>query len=365
MTVAALGPTLPGLASHTHTGLGAISSLFTARSLGYLMGSFQGGRLYDRLPGHSILSIVLLLMAAMLAWIPFVSRLWVLVAVVLVLGVAEGMVEVGSNTLLLWVQGANAAPFINALHFFFGVGAFLAPIIVAQSLSLAHDTTRSYWAFALLALPVVGWLIRLPSPQNEMVSEDAPSKRLDPIWIGLVAAFFFLYAGVEHSFGGWIYTYTTMLSPGTETSAAYLASAFWGSITAGRLLAILLAVRVQPHRMLWGSLVGCLVCAGLFLLFPGSIPPVWVGSIGLGLCLASIVPTTLAYVGRQMGITGQATGWFFVGLGSGAMTVPWLIGQLFEQVGPQAMVVTILIELLLAFGLFFLMRSYAARPLRS
>lgn len=362
MTVAALGPTLPGLAAHMRTGLGAISVLFIARSLGYLVGSFQGGRVYDRLPGHRILVAVLLLMAAMLALIPFVPQLWLLVAVVLILGVAEGMVEVGSNTLLLWVHGAQAAPFVNALHFFFGVGAFLAPIVVAQSLSLTNDTVHSYWAFALLALPVAGWLIRLPSPRGEMGSEEAPSKRLDPTWIALVAIFFFLYAGVEHSVGGWIYTYATAMSPGSETSAAYLASAFWGAITVGRLLAIPLTVRIQPQRMVWASLIGCLVCAGLFLLFPGFMPSVWIGSAGLGLCLAAIVPTTLAYVGRQMGITGRATGWFFVGLGSGAMTIPWLIGQLFEQVGPQAMVVTILVELLLALGLFFLMTRHAVRP---
>lgn len=364
ITVAALGPTLPGLAAHTRAGLGAISVLFTARSLGYLVGSFQGGRLYDRLPGHPVLAAVLLLMAAMLASIPFMPELWVLVAVVLILGVAEGMVEVGSNTLLLWIHAANAAPFVNALHFFFGVGAFLAPIVVAQSLSLTDEPVYSYWVFALLALPVAGWLIRLPSPQ-QVISESAPSARREPVWIALVAVFFFLYAGVEHSFGGWIYTYATTMSPGTETTAAYLASAFWGAITVGRLLAILLAVRIQLHRMVWASLAGCLLCTGVFLLFPGSVWAVWLASAGLGLGLASIVPTTLAYVGRQMGITGRATGWFFVGLGSGAMTIPWLIGQLFEQVGPRAMVVTIVVELLLALGLFFLMTGYATRPLRS
>lgn len=364
ITVAALGPTLPGLAAHARAGLGAISILFTARSLGYLVGSFQGGRLYDRLPGHPVLATVLLLMAAMLASIPFVPELWVLVGIVLILGVAEGMVEVGSNTLLLWIHAANAAPFVNALHFFFGVGAFLAPIVVAQSLSLIDEPVYSYWVFALLALPVAGWLIRLPSPQK-VISESAPSAQREPVWIALVAVFFFLYAGVEHSFGGWIYTYATTMNPGTETTAAYLASAFWGAITVGRLLAILLAVRIQLHRMVWASLAGCLLCTGVFLLFPGSVLAIWLASAGLGLGLASIVPTTLAYVGRQMGITGRATGWFFVGLGSGAMTIPWLIGQLFEQVGPRAMVVTILVEVLLALGLFFLMTRYAARPLRS
>ena len=39
---ASLGPTLPGLALHTQSRLAQISSLFAARSLGYLVGSLLG-----------------------------------------------------------------------------------------------------------------------------------------------------------------------------------------------------------------------------------------------------------------------------------------------------------------------------------
>jgi FHS family Na+ dependent glucose MFS transporter 1 len=46
MFSAVLGPTLPGLAAHTRTDLSHISILFAARSAGYMMGSFLGGRLY-------------------------------------------------------------------------------------------------------------------------------------------------------------------------------------------------------------------------------------------------------------------------------------------------------------------------------
>ena len=54
-----LGPTLPGLAEQTHTALGAISLLFTAHALGYMLGSFLGGRLYDRIPGHPVMAAML------------------------------------------------------------------------------------------------------------------------------------------------------------------------------------------------------------------------------------------------------------------------------------------------------------------
>src|SRR5512135_907733 len=56
LSTAALGPTLPTLAEHTRTNLGQISFLFTARSLGYMLGSLRGGRAYDRTPGHPIMA---------------------------------------------------------------------------------------------------------------------------------------------------------------------------------------------------------------------------------------------------------------------------------------------------------------------
>ena len=52
LVTASLGPTLPGLAENTGTLLSEISYLFTTRSMGYLIGSFLGGRLYDRIKGH-------------------------------------------------------------------------------------------------------------------------------------------------------------------------------------------------------------------------------------------------------------------------------------------------------------------------
>ena len=61
---ASLGPTLPGLAENTQTHLREISFLFTARSLGYLLGSFSGGRFYDRKPGHPVMGLMLIGMAS-------------------------------------------------------------------------------------------------------------------------------------------------------------------------------------------------------------------------------------------------------------------------------------------------------------
>ncbi len=361
LTAASLGPTLPGLAEHTQTLFSEISFLFTARSLGYLLGSFQGGRLYDRMPGHPVMAVTLLIMAAMMALAPLMSLLWLLTTVLLVVGIAEGTLDVGGNTLLVWVHGHKVGPFMNGLHFFFGVGAFLSPIIVAQAVLMSGDITWAYGVLALLMVPVAVWLLRLDSPVVPVLAKDSPAAQTNYLLVVLVALFFFLYVGAEVSFGGWIFTYATALGLAGETNAAYLTSAFWGALTAGRLLAIPIATRLRPRLILLADLGGGMVSLGLILLWSDSLIAAWLGTLGAGFSMASIFPTTLSLTERRMTITGRVTGWFFVGASAGGMFLPWLIGQLFESIGPQVTMFIILADLLVAVVVFAALILYSTR----
>ena len=164
IVTSSLGPTLPGLAEQTGSQLSQISFLFTTRSLGYLLGSLLGGRLYDRVKGHPLMAGALLLMSIALSLVPTLSILWWLAFVLLFIGIGEGMLDVGGNTLIVWLHGKKVGPFMNGLHFFFGVGAFLSPILAAQVILITGTVGGAYWLFALLVLPVALWILRLPSP---------------------------------------------------------------------------------------------------------------------------------------------------------------------------------------------------------
>jgi FHS family Na+ dependent glucose MFS transporter 1 len=116
LATAALGPALPGLGRQTRSEPGAVSILFVAGAVGHLIGSLQGGRWFDRMPGHWLLAAALLLLAVMLGMMPLVSDLWLLAVVLLVLCAAEGAVDVGGNTLLVWVHQDRVGPWMNGLH---------------------------------------------------------------------------------------------------------------------------------------------------------------------------------------------------------------------------------------------------------
>ncbi len=360
LTTASLGPSLPSLAENTNTLISQISYLFTARSGGYLIGSWMGGRTYDRRPGHHVLVLMLLAIAIALGSIPTLSQLWVLMVVLMIVGFAEGAVDVGGNTLLVWLYRRDVSPYMNALHAFFGVGSFLSPIILALAMRSSGEITFGYWALALMVIPVILWILRLPSPKADSAIDTSEQEtqaaltRSNIILILIICLFLFLYVGAEVSYGGWIYTYALESNLASETTAAYLNSGFWGAFTLSRLLSIPLATRIRPRRMLVINLVGCLLSTAIMLLWSQSTLALWVGSIGIGASMASIFPTTLTMAERRLKITGQITGWFFVGASLGGMFLPWFIGQFFESSGPQSMMNIIMLDLILAAMIFLL-----------
>ncbi|MCL5995095.1 MAG: MFS transporter [Chloroflexi bacterium] len=358
---ASFGPTLPGLAEHTRTRLSEISFLFTARSTGYLLGTLLGGRLYDRVRGHPVMAVALFFMVLLLAVTPVLPLLWLLTLVLFPLGMAEGVLDVGANTLLVWVHRRNVAPFMNGLHFFFGVGSFLSPIIIAQFVLLSGDITWAYWALALLIAPVILAVLRLPSPKPYVVSQSVHIQRINYRLVSLIALFFFVYVGAEVGFGNWVFTYIVKLNLGDQTIAAYLTSSFWGALTFGRLLSIPITARFSPRTVLLADLAGCMLSISIMLLWPGTMAVMWIGAFGLGFSMASIFPTMLSFAERRMQITGQVNSWFFAGSAAGSMLLPWLIGQWFESVGPQVMLQVVAASLAVEALTFAILIVYSNR----
>jgi len=359
---ASLGPTLPALAENTGSPLSQISILFAARSSGYLTGSLIGGRLYDRISGHPVMSGGLLLMAGMMGVAPLLPQLGMLAGAIFFLGMAEGALDVGGNTLLVWLHQDKVGPFMNGLHFFFGFGAFLSPLIIAWAMPQNGAIVRAYWTLALLQFPAALWLLRLSSPAAPAVPANAPGDRPNGRLVVLIVLFFFLYTGAEVAFGGWIYSYAVGLRLSSHAVAAYLTSAFWGALTVGRLLAVPLAVRFPPHAILLADCIGCLSSLAILLLGSQSLAATFVGTCGVGLSMASIFPAALSLAQGRLRITGQVTGWFFVGASAGGIVLPWLIGQFFESAGPRATMVILLVDMVGAVGVLAVLTFRSARP---
>lgn len=347
-----LGPALPHLAAMTGSTMGQISVLFTARALGNILGSLLSGRLVDRFPGHRVLAAMLVLMAAGLAAVPFSQGLAVLTAVVFLLGLAEVSANAGANTLLLWAHGRQAPPWISALHFCFGLGNTLVPLVLVAVLALTGHFAWAFWAVALYALLLLWPLAGLPSPTAPAArEEEAPMPPADGWRLALFLFMFGLYVGMEITFAGWVTAYATLAGMPSE-EAALLATLFWLALSAGRLLAIPLLRRFSP----WWVLRGCLalgLASGLALQL-GWLP-LAVVSLLFGLAASAIFPTLFGLSNQLMTVNGRTTGRIFLAAGVGAMAVPSLAGPLLERAGTGAFPLLLMALLgLLAVALFAL-----------
>jgi len=355
MLLASTGPLLPFLAKQVNSSLSEISILFMVASLGRLLGALLGGRLLDRLKGHPLMAFMLFLSAFCLISIPSAKLLWVLAAIYLGFGLVQAIVDVGANTLIIWVHKDKVAPYMNTLHLCFGLGAFLIPLVIARAIALTGSTTWVFWILASLCLPVIIWLLSLSSPRSPEKDASQDVLPANPKLVWLLAIFFFFYVSVEVGFSGWIFSYALESGLANEQTAAYLTSGFFATYTLGRLLAIFVAARVAPKIILLTDLAIAVVSLIIMLLFHDSLIMIWVGTLLLGLAMASVFPTALAFAERRMNVTGKVTSYFFIGGSLGGIITPWLIGQLFERIGPNVVLSTNLIMVCLAFlGIWFI-----------
>jgi FHS family Na+ dependent glucose MFS transporter 1 len=364
LTAAALGPAMPYLAQSTSSTLGAVSSVFIALYLGYMLGSLLGGRLYDRLPGTRLLSASIWAMIPALALIPIARSLALLLTVVALLGVLQGVVDVGGNLLILWTPPQGRQMRMNALHLFYGAGAALCLLIMAQAVRLTGGVSWEYWSLAALAVPVAMYLLGLPPVRGRHVSESKSADRSWPLGILLICALIFVVVAAEGGLAAWVYNYALALRLADPVTAAYLTSVFWGGFTLGRMAATLLSARLKPLALILTGLGGCLACAFVLLTWPRQPAALWAGAAAYGFFIAPLFPGLFNLAGEAMTLTGRITGLLLVATSVGGLFMPWLIGQLFEPLGPGSVPASLAIALagaLLASVLFHLAAGRRAR----
>lgn len=334
--LAAAGPSLALLEHQVGVGTGAIGLVFTAEGVGYLTGSQLLARGYDRGIGHRLQGGAMLVAALALASIPEARSLSQLALSYVVVGLAIGTADVGSNTHLVWAHGDRSGSWIAALHLGFGVGALASPLLARWS-EAAYGTVSLTFRVPAFVAAVVGVTVFLsagPVSTHAPSVGKAPSRRRPPRGLALLIAFAFVYVGLEVSFTSWLNTYGRGIgfSPG---AAAALNSVFWIAYIVGRTANLYIARWATDFRPLVLAAVGPVI--GAALLLPLSHGGGWAGVIVIGVTVGPQFPLLIALVGRRGSMSGSSMAWFFGGGGLGGLSWPWLVGQLIDRSGPRAL----------------------------
>ena len=353
MTTASLGPSIPSLASNMGVSLALTGSLFVFHRVGYVAGSLGGGRLFDRVAPKYVISAAMTILGIGLLLVPQWTAAAGLFTTIMFVGLAQGTTEVGANTGIVWLHGDNAGPLMNGLHLAFGVGAILSPLLVSRSVAHLGSLQPSFVFFAAFAGVLVLFWLLLPAGGLQHDVSRKSGERSQHLLVVLFAVLLFMIIAGEAGFAGWIYSYSVETGMVGAETAGYLNSTFWTALAVGRLVGIDLTRRMGAKRLLFVSLSGCVAAMALFLAAPTGVAALWVVTALFGFSQASAIPATFTMAGIARVLTGSVGGVFIASSSAGGMLAPWLIGQLFESVGPISMVWVIATTQLFALLAFF------------
>ncbi len=341
-----LGPLLPTLSAKWSLNYAQAGSLFTVQFLASTVGVTLSGFCVSRWGFRFAIKAGLLAMAVGVASLPYSSRVLGSACIGLY-GLGFGIAVPAANLLVAEVHQFDRSAALNLLNFSWSVGAVACPFLVAAAVR-GHHVPLLLAAFAGLLFIVTVGIAAMPSRIVEPRAnrgkdvQSVASIDLRMSWRGkswrsnsvvLLALLFFLYVGVENSFGGWIASYAKSLGTLSLGLALMSSSFFYSALMAGRWLASLVLKRVEEVTL---ARVGLLTaCAGMMcLLLSHASLGVLAGASVTGLGLAAVYPITISLLSREFGDTASQMGSIMFTMANlGGAFLPWLVGYFSSRFG--------------------------------
>ncbi len=380
-----IGPIVPDIISSFRVSLTAAGFLAFAFFIAYGVMSIPAGFLVERFTEKPVMIVSFL--AATLGSLSFALFPRYSVAAVSLFAIGAGMatLQVAINPLLRVAGGEENYAFNSALaQLVFGSASFISPRIYSYLvLNLRNSSPdRSallrilgrltpaqlpwasiYWVFAASALLMMAILAFSRFPQVQHTAEERAGSwdmyrslgRQRVVWMYFVAMF--AYVGCEQGTADWISNFLYQYHGfDPHTTGATAVSWFWGLLTAGCLIGLLLLKVFDSRKVLVGACLGALICLTAALFGPAKVSLLAFPAIGLFASVLWPIVVSLAlnsvaeYHGSFSGILGT-------GIIGGAV-VPVIIGRIGDYAGLRSG----LAFLYLTFGVV-LSVGFWARPL--
>jgi MFS transporter, FHS family, L-fucose permease len=354
------GPIVPDIISSFRVSMTAAGFLAFAFFIAYGVMSIPAGFLVERFTEKPVM--VLAFLAGTLGSLSFALFPGYRVAMFSYFTIGAGMavLQVAINPLLRVAGGEENYAFNSTLaQLIFGSASFISPRIYSYLVLHLKDSSGNenillrilrkltppelpwasiYWLFTACALAMVLMLLVSKFPKVQHTAEERAgsldmyrklaSQRV--VWLYFVAMF--AYVGCEQGTADWISSFLRQyhgFDPHTTGAAAV--SWFWGLLTAGCLVGMLLLKIFDSRRLLIGAGVGALFALTAALFGPASISLIAFPAVGLFASVMWPIVVSLAlnsvaeYHGSFSGILGT-------GIIGGAV-VPVIIGRIGDFAG--------------------------------
>lgn len=355
-----IGPLVPDIIESFNLSLTLVAFLPFAFFIAYGVMSIPSGMLVERIGAKQVMVLAFLISflgALGFAWKPSYA---LYLGSLFFIGTGMAMLQVAINPLLRVAGGEKNFAFNSVLgQLFFGLASFLSPLVYSYLvLNIGAQKADSgwlirtlsglvpeslpwislYWVFAIVSLlmVLVIWMIRFP---KEKLQDDekvgALQTHLDLLKKPMVILYFFgifAYVGTEQGVANWISKFLqTYHGVDPQIEGASTVSLFWGLMTAGTVLGLILLKFVDSRKVLIGFSAAAIVALALGIF--GSKPVAMLAFPMVGF-FASVMWSIIISLALNSVAThhGSFSGILVTAIAGGAI-VPLVVGWLGDVFG--------------------------------
>jgi len=353
-----LGPLIPDIINSFKLGIGLAGFLPFSFFVAYGIMSVPAGLLIEKYSEKTVMiSAFVLAFIGALTFALF-PRFAVALPSLFLIGIGMAMLQVVINPLLRQSGGEEHFAFYSVLaQLVFGLASFLSPQLYSYLVLNLHKTNGSliirvlnplvpvnlewaslYWVFALvvIAIIVVIWITRFPKVElkedekiemGQALGELLRNRQVLLFFIGI-----FAYVGTEQGIANWASKFLqTYHGIDPATTGANVISYFWGLLTLGCLLGLLLLKLVDSRKVLIVFASGAIISLAFALFGPAAVSiyafPItgFFASVMWSVIFSLALNSVPAHHGTFSGILCTAI--------IGGAVVPLLIGGIGEFIG--------------------------------
>ena len=301
------------------------------------------------------------------------------------IGTGMAMLQVAINPLLRTIGGEKEFAFNSVLgQLFFGLASFISPLIYSYVINNVNDQSQSnnfiikflnaikipemewislYWIFAIISLIMVGIIIISKLPIVEKKEDEkmgAIQTHLMLLKNPMVLLYFlaiFCYVGTEQGIANWISQFLEVyhnINP--QVQGAKTISNFWGMMTLGTLLGLVLLKFIDSRKVLiFSSLISIITL--LVALF-GTSQQALIAFPIIGFFIATMWSIIISLaLNSVLDNHGSFSGILVTGIIGGAF-IPLVVGAIGDSFGLKTGMLFLVITLL-----FILSIGFWAKPL--
>ncbi len=275
------------------------------------------------------------------------------------IGCGMAILQVVINPLLRTAGGEEHYAFNSILaQLIFGLASFVSPLVYSGMvsdlgsggttsgiMSLLHRLTPPnlpwislYWLFALISLAMIVVILLSRFPKVELSQDEKAGtfqNYIDLFKKRVVILYFialFCYVGAEQGVANWISQFLFAYHGyDPQTTGAKTVAYFWGLMTAGGVLGLLLVKLMDSRKVLILFTALALICLSLGLFGPGNIALVAFPLVGFFASVMYPIIFSLA-LNSVKEHHGSFAGILVTGIVGGAV-VPLIVGSLGDAIG--------------------------------